>query len=100
MGDQERAIAFCATWVRRFVARFPGRSQRSLGCTGTVDFLSEMTGRPGVSNWQAGQARDAPELYHEQFCGIALTPRTDRAVAPLASSPLPGRGWNWTRRPH
>jgi len=45
-----------------------------------------MASRSDVSNWQIAQARDALELYYEQFRGIALAPRPDNLVA---TTPLP-----------
>ncbi len=46
--------------------------------------------RGEVSNWQLAQARDALELYYEQFHGIALAPRPDDSVAatPPATSSI------------
>jgi len=81
-GAQEKTIPFYATWVRRFFARFPGRARRSLGRAEIETFLTEMTRRSDVSNWQIAQARDALELYYEQFRGIALEPRPDNAAPP------------------
>jgi hypothetical protein len=40
----------------------------------------------GNSNWQIAQARDALELYYEQFRGIALAPRSDHVVASTPSA--------------
>jgi integron integrase len=85
-GAQEKMIPFLVTWVRRFFARFPGRSRRSLGRVEIEGFLGEMARRNGISNWQIAQARDALELYYEQFRGIALAPRPD-GIAPATSSP-------------
>jgi hypothetical protein len=48
--------------VRRFFARFPGRSRRSLGRGEIETFLGEMARRNEISNWQIAQARDALEL--------------------------------------
>lgn len=84
-GAQERTLPFYATWVRRFFARFPGRSRRSLGRPEIEVFLSEMARRTDISNWQIAQARDALELYYEQFRGIALAPRPDQAVSTTSS---------------
>ena len=80
-GALGKTIPFCATWVRRFFAQFPGRSRRSLGRPEIEAFLSEMARRGDVSNWQISQARDALELYYEQFRGIALAPRPDQSVS-------------------
>ena len=35
-------------------------------------FLQNLAGDPGVAGWQFTQAREALEVYYEQFCGIAL----------------------------
>jgi integron integrase len=40
-----------------------------------------------VSNWQIAQARDALELYYEQFRGIALAPRPASPTGYAATSP-------------
>ena len=76
-GAQEKTIPFCLTWVRGFFARHPGRSRRGLGREEIETFLTEVAARNGVNNWQVQQARDALELYYEQFRGIALEPRPD-----------------------
>jgi len=86
-GAQEKNLSFYATWVRRFFARFPGRSRRSLGRVEIETFLSEMTQRQDVSNWQLSQARDALELYYEQFRGIALAPRPDYIAPTVTPAP-------------
>lgn len=89
-GAVEKTIPFLVTWVRRFFARFPGRNRRDLGRPEIEAFLGETSRRGEVSNWQLAQARDALELYYEQFCGIALAPRPDDSVAatsPVTSSP-------------
>ncbi len=64
-------------WVRGFFARYPGRRRRDIGRTEIEIFLADIAQRAGVSNWQVQQARDAMELYYEQFRGIALAPRHD-----------------------
>lgn len=74
---QEKTIPHCVEWVRRFFARHPGRRRRDLGRTEIEAILAETAQRPGVSNWQVQQARDALELYYEQFRGIALRARPD-----------------------
>ena len=76
-GAQEETIPHCVAWVRRFFAKHPDRSRRDLGRTEIEAFLAERAQRPGVSNWQVQQARDALELYYEQFRGIALRERPD-----------------------
>ena len=86
-GAQEKMIAFLATWVRRFFARFPGRNRRDLGRMEIEMFLGEMARHNDISNWQIAQARDALELYYEQFRGIALAPRPDSNL-PAPPSPV------------
>jgi len=76
-GAQGKSIPYCMAWVRRFFARYPGRRRRDIGRTEIEIFLADIAQRAGVSNWQVQQARDALELYYEQFRGIALTPRHD-----------------------
>jgi len=88
-GAKEVAIPYCVAWVRRFFARNPGRRRRDLGRTEIEAFLSEIAARPGISNWQVQQARDAVELYYEQFRGIALNPRPDKPVRPASSVRFP-----------
>ena len=79
-GAVEKTISFLLTWVRRFFARFPGRNRRDLGRSEIEAFLGESSQRQEVSNWQIAQARNALELYYEQFRGIALAPRPDDCV--------------------
>ena len=88
-GAHERAIPFLVTWVRRFFARFPGRSRRSLGRVEIETFLVEMVRHHNISNWQIAQARDALELYYEQFRGIALAARPDGIPPDTASQHPP-----------
>jgi hypothetical protein len=94
-GAHEKTIPFCLTSVRDFFARHPGRSRRSLGRAEIEAYLAKVATRNGVNNWQVQQARDALDLYYEQFRGIALEPRPDvpksqgiasRMVAPSAKS--------------
>jgi len=90
-GAQEKTIPHCVAWVRRFFARHPGRRRRDLGRTEIEAFLAETAQRPGMSNWQVQQARDALELYYEQFRGIALRERPDmmqqRSLSQPSSTP-------------
>jgi integron integrase len=90
-GAQERTIPHCIAWVRRFFAKHPGRRHRDLGRTEIEAFLTETAQRPGVSNWQVQQARDALELYYEQFRGIPLKKRPDsiQQKNPSPSPPSP-----------
>jgi len=88
-GAVEKTIPFLVTWVRRFLAWFPGRSRRGLGRAEIETFLGKMALRNEISNWQIGQAREALELYYEQFRGIPLEPRPDHVrstTTPSASS--------------
>jgi hypothetical protein len=64
-----------------------------LGRAEIETFLSERTRRSDASNRQIAQARDALELYYEQFRGIALDPRPDSATLPTPSptSPRPAK---------
>jgi integron integrase len=87
-GAQEKTIPHCLAWVRRFFAKHPGRKRRDLGRTEIEAFLAETAQRPGMSNWQVQQARDALELYYEQFRGIALKARPD-SIQPKSPSPPP-----------
>ena len=86
-GAQENMIPFLITWVRRFFAHFPGRNRRDMGRSEIEAFLSEMALRSDISNWQIAQARDALELYYEQFRGIALTPRPDSSLPAMRLTP-------------
>lgn len=88
-GAQEKQIPYCLNWVRRFFAANPGRRRRDLGRAEIEAYLQYVAGYPGISNWQVQQARDALELYYEQFRGIALDPRPDGISAPAASTPPP-----------
>lgn len=84
-GAKEITIPYCVAWVRRFFAEFPGKSRRSLGRPEIEAFLSRLAARPGTSNWQVQQARNAVEMYYERFRGIPLEPRSDADRRP--SSP-------------
>lgn len=76
-GAQEKAIPYCLDWVRGFFANYPDRRRRDLGRMEIEAYLTEVSKRPRVSNWQIAQARNALEVYYEQFRGIALAPRED-----------------------
>lgn len=80
-GAKEVTIPYCVTWVRRFFAKHPDQRRQDLGRTEIEAFLSEATTFPRISNWQVQQARNALELYYEQFRGIPLAPRPDSAPA-------------------
>ena len=74
-GAQEKNIPFFVAWVQRFFARHPGRRRRDLDRGAIESFLAELAQRREITNWQIQQARNALELYYEQFRGIALAPR-------------------------
>jgi len=86
---EEGAIPYCVARVRRFFARNPGRRRRVLGRTEREAFLSGIAARPGGSNWQIQQARDAVELYQERFRGIPLNPRPDEPPRPASRASAP-----------
>ena len=88
-GAQEGSIPYCISWVRRFFAENPGRRRRDLGRKEIEIFLSGLAAKSSTSNWQVQQARDALELYYEQFRGIPLEPRPDFLVQPVSSAPVP-----------
>jgi len=89
-GAKDVTIQYCVSWVRRFFAENPGRQRRDLGRKEIETFLSDLAARAQITNWQIQQARDALELYYEQFRGIPLEPRPDLStqVVPL-SQPHP-----------
>ena len=72
LGVEERRRPFYAHWVRQFFNRYPGRGRRELGQPEVEAFLETLSRQPGVADWQVAQARDALEVYYEQFRGIAL----------------------------
>jgi integron integrase len=92
-GAQEKTIPYCVGWVRRFFAENPGRRRRELGRLEIEAFLTGLVARPSMTNWHVQQARNALELYYEQFRGIALDPRPDvpasHAVPPSTFPPRP-----------
>jgi hypothetical protein len=89
MGAVEKLIPYFVVWVRRFFAMFPGRRRRDLGRTEIETFLEETSRRGNVSNRQLSQARDALEIYYEQFRGIALAPRRIGMAVSGDKLPLP-----------
>ena len=86
-GAQEKTIPYCVAWVRQFFARYPGRRRRDLGRAEIEAFFAKTGQRAGMSNRQVQQARNAVELYYEQFRGIALAPRPNDLVS-VSASPL------------
>jgi len=75
LGVEERCRPFYAHWVRQFFNRQQKKRQRrDLGREEIEAFLQALAAEPGVAEWQAVQARDALEVYYEQFRGIPLEP--------------------------
>jgi|GEM_PF-4231544 len=72
LGVEERRRPFYTHWVRQFFNRYPGQRRRDLGQPEVEAFLETLSRQPGVADWQVAQARDALEVYYEQFRGIAL----------------------------
>jgi len=98
MGVQERRRGFYAHWVRQFFNRCKGsRRRRELGRRDIETFLGALTEQHGVAEWQVTQARDALEVYYEQFRGIALDPAGETGPGKEAGRAEPADGS--TRRP-
>ena len=74
VGVAERQRRFYVHWVSRFFQFHQGRRRRDLGRVEIEAFLRALTDDPAVADWQVAQARDAVEVYYEQFRGIALAP--------------------------
>jgi len=72
LGVEERRRPFYAHWVRQFFNRYQGQRRWDLGQPEVEAFLETLSRQPGVADWQVAQARDALEVYYEQFRGIAL----------------------------
>ena len=86
LGIREERRSFYCHWVRQFFNRYRGRARRELGRTEIEDFLNTLAVDPAVLSWQVTQARDALEIYYEQFRGIALKLRAEqRAIGPEVS---------------
>ena len=80
MGVEERRRGFYAHWVREFFNMCKGsRRRRDLGRRDIEAFLQALAAQDGVAEWQVIQAREALEIYYEQFRGIALDPAPGRA---------------------
>ena len=93
MGVQERRRGFYAHWVRQFFNRCQGdRRRRDLGRDDMEAFLAALVEQSGVADWQVAQARDALEIYYEQFRGIALDPAPGTAPRRQAGHPEPADG--------
>ena len=94
LGVEERVRSFYAHWVRRFFDSYRGRRRRDLGRTEVEAFLEALASDPAVTDWQVRQARDALEVYYEQFRGIALASRQIRRAPveePTASAATEGK---------
>ena len=75
LGVEEPRRPFYAHWVRQFFNRQQKRKRwRDLGRREIEAFIQALTTEAGVPDWQVVQARDALEVYYEQFRGIALEP--------------------------
>jgi integrase len=77
LGVEERRHPFYVHWVRRFFDGIKGEKRRGeLGVREIEDFIERLSAEPGVAGWQVAQARDALEVYYEQFRGNPLEPRS------------------------
>ncbi|MDY6856667.1 MAG: integron integrase [Thermodesulfobacteriota bacterium] len=80
LGIEETRRRFYAHWVRQFFNRHQGRKRRrDLGRVEIEAFLQTLAADDNMADWQVVQARDALEIYYEQFRGIALEPVQNRA---------------------
>ncbi|WP_457654095.1 phage integrase N-terminal SAM-like domain-containing protein [Rhodocaloribacter sp.] len=87
-GVPERNAPLYAHWVRRFFQRRQGnRRRRDLGRADIEAFLHELSDDTAVAAWQVNQAREALEVYYEQFRGIAPAPREARPTPPESTAP-------------
>jgi len=81
LGIAAKRQPFYAHWVRQFFQQFPGQRRRDLGRPALERFLATLDNQDTVAAWQVAQAREAIELYYEQFRGIALAaPRPTRTA--------------------
>ena len=83
----ERRRSFYAHWVQQFFNDHQGKGRRrDLGRADIEAFLEALASDPDVADWQVAQARDALEVYYEQFRGIALDPtqKTDTCGAEVS----------------
>jgi integron integrase len=87
-GAKRVALPYCVQWVERFKDRFRGRNPESLGRADVELFLSELGRRENIANWQLQQARNAIELFLQQFLGVALAPRLS-VETPENHDPVP-----------
>ena len=99
LGVEEARRPFYAHWVRRFFSsQQKGKPRHELGRGEIEAFIKSLASQSGVADWQVIQARDALEIYYEQFRGIALEParitgsrgeRRSHKPGPSGSSPAP-----------
>lgn len=90
LGVPERRRGFYAHWVRQFFNRCQGTGRRrDLGRREIESFLASLTEQGGAADWQVIQAREALEIYYEQFRGIALDPAPGTAPRNQARGPAP-----------
>ena len=83
LGVDEARQPFYAHWVRQFFRRNQGgKPRRELGRSEVETFLEELEADHGVADWQVAQARDALEIYYEQFRGIPLGSSGDSIGGP------------------
>lgn len=77
----EKYHPFYAQWVRQFFNHeLKGRRRRDLGLSDVRHFLATLESDEHIEDWQVEQARDALEVYYEQFRGIPL------AASPAANA--------------
>ena len=89
LGVEEVRQRFYAHWVCQFFNRHRGRRRRDLGRVEIDAFLALLTNDSAVADWQVHQARDALEIYYEQFRGIALEPVSTSNEAPESRCNMP-----------
>jgi integron integrase len=77
MGITASRRPFYAHWVRQFFKRFLKHRRRDLGRREITMFLNQLRDDPAIAQWQIKQAKDAIEVYYEQFRGIALEPEKE-----------------------
>ena len=95
LGVEEPRHPFYVHWVRQFFNRQKNRKRRrDLGREEIDAFIQALAAEPGVADWQVVQARDALEVYYEQFRGIALEPAQTMAAqaerGPYITKPADG----------
>jgi integron integrase len=80
LGVEAPRRPFYVHWVRRFFnTQQKGKRRGELGRGEIETFIQALTADPGVADWQVARARDALEVYYEQFRGIALEPVRTKA---------------------